>query len=307
MTLEQIKNEITASLKEVRESSRDFSNCESYDDLQSLFKKAIGRIALSESAEDLEAVGDLLMAIEELYNDCNSELLGQPSNIELFSFDFELYSDAEDTDYRDNSDTCDDESFEADESFEEYEENEINPKRKQKKENSDLIKKDGKKIKANLFAAKAAFDQKYTSERLKKPNFMRICVGFVALLSGIFSGITFAIRDKIWWPWEWFVWAMIGFGVSYLILGTVYSIVISKKSKKAVRSMAVARFVLSPIMIAASLILGLSFPDELTVGGAYLATLPFTVFGILTYIIYRIRLEFALKSSNSTTKNTKNK
>ena len=66
MTLEQIKNEITERIKEVRDSSSDFSGCSSYDDLQKLFTKTIGRVALCESARDLESIDSLLSAIEEL-------------------------------------------------------------------------------------------------------------------------------------------------------------------------------------------------------------------------------------------------
>jgi len=123
MTLEQIKNEITAKLKEVRESSRDFSGCESFDDLQSLFKKAIGRVALCESAEDIEAVGDLLMAIEELYNDCNSEFLNQQSEIELFSFDFELDEESEYPDEEsETEEETEAEEYESEEAYNESDE-----------------------------------------------------------------------------------------------------------------------------------------------------------------------------------------
>ena len=90
MTLEQIKKELTATLNEVRENTREFSNCDSYSDLQKLFKRAIGRVALCETPEEIEELGDLFMAIEELYNDCNSEITNTESEVVLFSFDFEL-------------------------------------------------------------------------------------------------------------------------------------------------------------------------------------------------------------------------
>ena len=124
MTLEQIKNEITASLQEVRESSRDFSGCESSADLQSLCQKAIGRVALCESAEDLESVSDLLLAIEELYNDCNSEILNQECDEELFSFDFELDEDSDDQSEESEDGSGEDED--EDEEIEEESEEEVN-------------------------------------------------------------------------------------------------------------------------------------------------------------------------------------
>ena len=280
MTLEQIKNEITASLKEVREASRDFSSCESYNDLQSLFKKAIGRVALSESSEDLESVGDLLMAIEELYNDCSSEISGEIANTELFSFDFEL-----------DADECEEEI--SDESIND-EENDTVPERLPIDKTA---KKQEKKQKAKDRAIsysekKAAFDQKYSAHRLRAPNTLRLCIGCILLL----SGIGFGLVDALWWPWCHQAWIAIGFGCSYLILSAIYSIAISQSSKKAVRSMAVLRMVLAFIMLALSLPLGLWLDEDLTLVGAYIATLPFTLFGFLTYMIYRMRLALSLKN-----------
>lgn len=300
MTLEQIKNEITASLKEVRESSRDFSGCESYDDLQSLFKKAIGRVALCESAEDIEAVGDLLMAIEELYNDCNSELLEQPSETELFSFDFEL-DDESNSSYDETKEEADDED-----EFSEGENDNTDEKRSQKnpvaKKKSEPKEKEQTEervsTKRNYSDVKSAFDQKYPVAKLRKPNIMRLCVGCIALLSGIGIGLV----DALWWPWEWYAWAVIGVGLSYLILSAIYAIAIATRSKKAVRVMAVTRLILTFVMIAVSIILGLLLPYDLTVGGAFIATLPFTFFGMLTYLIYRIRLAFSDKAGKKAKK-----
>jgi len=298
MTLEQIKNEITASLKEVRENSRDFSGCESYGDLQSLFKKAIGRIALCESGEDIEAVGDLLMAIEELYNDCNSEFLNQPSDIELFSFNFELdenIDEQEDEEFSADEEENDEEDEEEDEDdqFDEddYEEPQRKEKRTKAKKNADTD--------LTFSEKRAAFDQKHASNKLKIFNTMRLCIGVASLLSGIGIGLV----DALWWPWEWYAWATVGLGLSYLILSAIYAIAIATKSKKAVRAMALTRLILAFVMIAVSIVLGLLLPYGLTVGGAFIATLPFTVFGFLTYFIYRIRLSFAAKAS----KKSKNK
>ncbi len=296
MTLEQIKNEITASLKDVRESSREFSSCESYDDLQSLFKKAIGRVALCESAEEIEAISDLLMAIEELYNDCNSEFLDQPSEIELFSFDFDLDDEPEE-------ETDDEEkaSKEEEEESDDAEEKKSQKKPADKKKSESKKKEDSDERVSNqrdYADAKSAFDKKYPVSKLRKPNITRLCVGCIALL----SGIGFGLVDALWWPWEWYAWTMIGFGVSYLLLCAIYAIAISGKSKKAVRSMAVTRLVLAFVMIVASLILGLALPYDLTVGGAYIATIPFTVFGMLTYFIYRIRLSLSNKAGKKSKK-----
>jgi len=299
MTLEQIKNEITAKLKEVRESSRDFSGCESFDDLQSLFKKAIGRVALCESAEDIEAVGDLLMAIEELYNDCNSEFLNQQSEIELFSFDFELDEESEYPDEEsETEEETEAEEYESEEAYNESDEYDGDYEQPQIKGEKKTSSNKPPRPRLDLTAVKSDFDQKNPAHKLRKPNIVRLCVGCVAVL----SGVGFGLVDALWWPWEWYAWSIIGFGVSYLLLAAIYATAISRNSKKAVRSMAITRLALALVMLVLSLVLGLLLPYDLTVGGAYIATLPFTVFGIATYYIYRFRLFLALKKSKKVKK-----
>lgn len=93
MTFEQIKNEISARLREVRAEADDFRDAEMYPDLKKLIAKAISRVALCDTAADLDRLNDLLEAIEDTYNSCKTEVTGEDSDDSLFDFDFELESE----------------------------------------------------------------------------------------------------------------------------------------------------------------------------------------------------------------------
>lgn len=92
MTFEQIKSEISARLREVRSEAEELSGAEMYPDLQRLIARAISRVALCDTAADLDRLNDLLEAIEDTYNSCRTEVSGEESNEALFDFDFELES-----------------------------------------------------------------------------------------------------------------------------------------------------------------------------------------------------------------------
>lgn len=272
LTLDAIKNEITARLREVRAESSDFNATENYRDLQKLITKAIGKVELCENADELESIDGILSAIEELYNACMAEETGEISDETLFEFAFEL----------DDSDEDNEEDLEDEDSEEEDGKQKKSVKAKEKK-----IEK--KQTKSDLYcAAKESFDEKYPTSVMKKPNIARLCVGLVALISGTLSGLITAQ----WWPFDWWAWSIIGVGVSYLILAAVYSIVIAVGNGSATRRMSFTRLILAVVAAIASLILGIVFEFELTLVGAYIATLPFTVFGLFTYLIYRTRLFF---------------
>ena len=98
MTFDQIKSEISARLREVRTAAAEFSDAEMYTDLQKLITKAISRVALCDNAADLDSLNDLLEAIEDAYNSCRSDTLGEDSDETLFDFDFELESDESESD-----------------------------------------------------------------------------------------------------------------------------------------------------------------------------------------------------------------
>ena len=272
MTLDAIKNEISARLREVRASSSEFNASENYHDLQKLITKTIGKVELCETAEELENLDGPLTTVEELYNACVAEETGEPSNESLFDFDFEL----------------DGEESESDEPPEEdnAEELEEPDGKRVKREEKKAVKK---QIKEDLFvSAKEAFDEKYPPSVMKKPNLARLCVGLVALISGIVSGFITAQ----WWPLEWWAWSIIGVGASYLIITVIYAIVIAVGKSTATRQMSFVRLILAAVAAVASLILGIVFKFELTLVGAYIATVPFTVFGFAAYLIYRVRLFF---------------
>ena len=322
MTLEQIKNEITERIKEVRDSSSDLSGCASYNDLQKLFKKAIGRVALCESAEDLEAIDGLLSAIEELYNDCNSEATGETSEEVIFDFDFEL--DSEDTEQNNGQNEADSYKEESEPiDLEEYVK-ELEAQRSKygkdlpfsdKLKLRSIYKNSLKKLNAaqnedelqatrkyylNAFKrfekrlerkklykeAKVTFDGTYHADAMKKPTVVRACVGCIVALSGAGFGLINARP----WPWIWQAWAIVGVGVSYLLISALYAIAISAYGKTAVRRINVTRGILAAIMLVISLILGLVWSTGLTLAGAYIATVPFTFCGAIAYLIYRVKL-----------------
>ncbi len=277
MTLDAIKNEIKARLREVRADSSEFNASENYHDLQKLITKTIGKVELCETAEELESIDGLLTTIEELYNACVSEESGEPSNESLFDFDFEL----------------DDEESETDEPSEKLEEKDLE---EYKDSDDKYIKREEKKAvkkqhKTELYiSAKEAFDEKSPPSVMKKPNIARLCVGLVALISGVLVGLITAYQ---WWPFEWWAWSIIGVGVSYLLIALIYAIVIAVGHDSASREMSFTRLILAGVAMIVSLILGIVFEFELTLVGAYIATIPFTVCGVSVFVIYRIRLFFS--------------
>ena len=276
MTIDAIKNEITARLRDVRADSSQFKLSENCQDLQKLITKAIGKVELCETAEELEAIDTLLTTIEELYNACVFEETGDPSNEIVFDFQFELDGD----EYDDTDDS------EEDKDETESEENEIVDERSAEREEK---KAERKQKHAELYlGAKEAFDEKCPPSVMKKPNIARLCVGLIALISGSVAGLITAQ----WWPFEWWSWAIIGFGVSYIIITVIYAIVIAVGKASATRTMSSVRLILAPIAAVASLVLGLVFEFDLTLIGAYIATVPFTVCGVFSYFIFRIRLFF---------------
>ena len=270
MTLDAIKNEITARLREVRADSCEFNASENYNDLQKLITKAIGKTDLCETADDLEAIDGMLTTIEELYNACVAEESGEVSNEILFDFQFELDSDEESLE----------ENQEPEE--QEDEEEEIHSEKEEKK-----ALKAQKKFDV-LEETKKCFDEKNLVAKLKRPNILRLCIGLVSLFSGFFAGL---ISAK-WWPLEWWAWAITGFGASYLILSLIYAIFIALKRPSAARMLAIIRLILAPVAAIASLVLGIVFEFDLTLLGAYIATIPFTLCGVSVYLVYRIRLFF---------------
>lgn len=297
MTLDAIKNEITARLREVRADSSQFNLSENSQDLQKLITKAIGKVELCETAEDLESIDGILTTIEELYNACFSEESGDPSAESLFEFEFEL----------DEEETEDGED-------EEYEEDEVNTEdyvkpEKSSRSNDNAVRRserkaDKKLTKAELYeSAKENFDEKCPPSVMKKPNLARLCVGLVALISGVISGLITAQ----WWPFEWWSWSIIGVGISYLLIALIYAIVIAVGHRSATRRMSFTRLILAGVAVIVSLVLGVIFEFDITIPGAYLATVPFTVCGAFSYVIYRIRIFFIACKLKKQKKNIKKK
>ncbi len=123
MTLDAIKHEISDELRRVRSEAADLSDAELYPELQKLIARAVSRVALCESATDLERLNDLFNAIEDTYNSCRAEITGATDEIALFDLDFELDGDNDGSDadfgHDGNEDEPEDEEDEADDCDEE--------------------------------------------------------------------------------------------------------------------------------------------------------------------------------------------
>lgn len=120
MTLDAIKSEITSKLRELQNDSGAYSESTSYPDLNKLIVKAIGKIALCESAQELMELDELFAVIEDCYNLCVTEATGHDSNEEIFDFSFEL--DDEDGECPDDTDDEASEASEASEADIQYDE-----------------------------------------------------------------------------------------------------------------------------------------------------------------------------------------
>ncbi len=117
MTLSAIKDEITKRLREVRSDSLEFSESEFFSDLRSLTADALGEVSMCTNAEELEALGNLLEKIENCWNLCKADTLGDESRDVLFEFDFELDPPPSEDDNGEDDDSEDpeDEDSESDE------------------------------------------------------------------------------------------------------------------------------------------------------------------------------------------------
>ena len=101
MTLAEIKREINLSLREVKADSIEYADTASYTTLQNLIIKAIDRVSKCTSADELEAIDNLLGVIEDCYNDCRSEKDASAVKVSLFDLHFELDVEDEPSDSSD--------------------------------------------------------------------------------------------------------------------------------------------------------------------------------------------------------------
>lgn len=140
-------------------------------------------------------------------------------------------------------------------------------------------------------SAKQAYDEKHPAESMTKPNVARIVIGCATLLSGITYGIIDAIMfSRPGWPWNEWAWAMIGFGLSYLLVAGIYALAISVSvTPRIARRLSFYRVIIAVLSVIGALILGLSV-KTFGVLCAFVATLPLTLFGAVNYLFYRLRL-----------------
>lgn len=348
MTFDQIKSEITARLREVRSESGDLSGAEMYPDLQKLITRAISRVALCDTAADLDRLNDLLEAIEDTYNSCRTDVSGEESNETLFDFNFELESEGDndgpsDEEGSEEPEPDDDgaDAEEEEESEDAGETEEAPPARSEKQEReiaacvaeieefykahyskggiaeknrlkairtraldrvestntpvelTDAVieyRKNFDRYKKSLEAydrredAKPSFDSKHNLNT--KLNFARLFAGILAAVAGVVAG---AVSRE----WLGFPLAAMIFGGTYLLLGGVYAIIITKSlDAAAYRNTAFARLIIAVIAVIGSVILGITLPasEGFGFGYAFLSTLPLTLGGIGVYIICRLQL-----------------
>lgn len=140
-------------------------------------------------------------------------------------------------------------------------------------------------------SAKQAYDEKHPAESMTKPNVARIVIGCATLLSGITYGIIDAIMfSRPGWPWNEWAWAMIGFGLSYLLVAGIYALAISVSvTPRIARRLSFYRVIIAVLSAIGALMLGLSV-KTFGVLCAFVATLPLTLFGAVNYLFYRLCL-----------------
>lgn len=114
MTLDAIKHEISDELRHIKSEAADLSDAELYPEFQKLIARAVSRVALCESASDLERLNDLFDAIEDTYNACRAEITGATDEVALFDLDFELDESTEPDDDCDRDDSEESEEDEED-------------------------------------------------------------------------------------------------------------------------------------------------------------------------------------------------
>ena len=321
MKLEEIKSVITQRLKEIKKMASEYSDSSEYDNLQGIIKKAIVAIAETEKAEDVESITVYLEAIEDCYNSCRAEITGQASEEQLFCFDFELDEDAsEAAASRQKSREADD--FEPKNikariiEIEDYYDRTVDRcsffakfklKSLRKKSiaaingaQNDLellevtrgYRREFKQFTAGLdradafLAAKKQYDEKTVSSSGKRMNILRILAGFIALIGGAVYGFILG-----WTSFPVWAIAIMGFGVSYLLISMIYLSTESRKGPKTKRRVAFARMVLAVLFFIASLIVG-NVLESFDFLHMLVATLPFTAGGVCVYAFYRIKLLF---------------
>lgn len=137
--------------------------------------------------------------------------------------------------------------------------------------------------------AKPVYDEQHVTQKLKKPNIARLIFGIITAV----GGAAYGLFEARWWPWDNIAYGIAGIGVSYMILSLIYAAAISssvsKNSKGTTRRLCVMRFVLAIIFAVICLPAGLVF-DNIGLGTFYLATIPFTLCGVIVYLLYRLKL-----------------
>ena len=320
MKLEEIKSVIIKRLNEIKKMSSEYSDGSDYDNLQDMIKKTIVAVTEVESAAEIESIAIYLEAIEDYYNKCKSEIIGSDSDEQLFDFSFEI----------DDEDTACDPKDSPDEE-DEYDPQDIRSKVLEIEDNYDRIvdrcpfleksklkslrrksieavrsakteielieatrayKRDFKNFTTRLERieaynkAKLNYDEKNSGSSGKNANILRLLFGFGGLIGGAAYGFVEGWSTLPKWPI-----AIMGAGISFVLLALMYLAADSRRSAKTKRRMAFLRIVLAAIFLIGSIIAGIILSD-FGILVMLAATFPFTLGGAWAYGFYRIKLYF---------------
>ncbi len=338
MTIDAIKSELTKRLREVRSDSLEFSESEHFSDLRRLTADALGEISAATTVEEIEEIDGLLVKIENCWNLCKEEALGESSEDVLFDFDFELDEEDDEQDEEEESTSPDQprQDISSDvkrlESlFDKYDGtggrfNDIRLRSLFKSSVSELenaadrpalsiarnrymrrFEKLGASInrRNDNIAAKPDYDAKYPPISLRLPNVGRIVFGTVVLLTAAVHGIITAASSKnSLYLWDGWVYGVAGAGLLYIVLGLVYQLVSCKSSGAAARRMSFLRLLLAPVALVGAMIAGSCVP-QLGILGALIAASPLVLGGIGVYAVYRLKLKMIVKRKRRKVKRSK--
>lgn len=337
MTFDTIKSEISKRLREVRSDSLEFSESEHFSDLRRLTADALGEISAATTVEEIEEMNGLLVKIENCWNLCKEETLGESSEDVLFDFDFELDDDEEEEDEEDDvapehprqDISADVKRLEA--LFDKYDAtggmfNDLRLRSLFKLSISELerapdrpalsivrhryIRRFERLEKAirrrnDTIAAKPDFDAKNPPISLRTSNVGRLIFGTVALVSAAAYGIITALsQEHKFYLWDEWVYGVAGLGLVYIILGLIYQLISCGNGLSSVRRLSFLRLLLSPVALIGAVILG-SYVPQLGILGALIAASPLILGGIGVYAVYRLKLKMLAKKKNRYSKRSK--